>query len=102
MDLNFLLENIPMWAREIIEERIGLPLKEDIDKLAPGKKKYLWKILESVKLKIPISKTLGLKYFYDKPFLNKDVLDPRFDSEIIIDILKQIKKEFSKGQYALS
>ena len=58
------------------------------------------KILENLfkRLKgIPLSKIIGIKEFYSRQFItSEDTLDPRPDTELIIDVVKNLSKNFKK------
>ncbi len=59
-------------------------------------KEILKRIFKRSKRK-PISKIFGIKEFYSKEFyVSKNVLDPRPESELIVDIIKEL--DFTKSQ----
>ena len=61
------------------------------------KNSFLKKIFQRLSGK-PISKIRGYKEFYSRKFyVNSDVLDPRPESEIIVDLVKDIKFEKKKN-----
>ena len=44
--------------------------------------------IDRASLNEPLSRIIGIKYFYDFPFIvTQDTLDPRSDSEVLIDVL---------------
>jgi release factor glutamine methyltransferase len=78
---------LPIWSQEIIKTRMGQDnYLENIALLSVSKYGYLKSIIANIAIGIPISKILGIKYFYQGVFLNANVLDPRYDSEVIVDI----------------
>jgi release factor glutamine methyltransferase len=58
------------------------------------------KILENLFKRLkgkPLSKISGLKEFYSRQFItSEDTLDPRPDTELIIDVVKNLSKNFKK------
>lgn len=58
------------------------------------------KILENLFKRLkgkPLSKISGLKEFYSRQFItSEDTLDPRPDTELIIDVVKNLSKDFKK------
>ena len=60
------------------------------------KNKILENLFERLKGK-PLSKILGVKEFYSREFLtSEDTLDPRPETELIIDVVKKLSKDLKK------
>jgi len=60
------------------------------------KNKILENLFKRLKGK-PLSKISGLKEFYSRQFItSEDTLDPRPDTELIIDVVKNLSKDFKK------
>lgn len=56
------------------------------DKISFLKNIKIKSALKKLKKDMPVSKIIGYKYFYNQKFItNKNVLDPRYDSETLID-----------------
>ena len=73
--------------KNIIEIIINMSLK-----LQKKKKKFLKKIYFR-NLGKPLSKIIGVKEFYSRQFfVNSFTLDPRPESELIVDCVKKLKK----------
>ena len=54
-------------------------------------KKFLNKVFQRIKKK-PLSRISGKKEFYSRDyFINKHVLDPRPETEILVDVIKKLK-----------
>ena len=58
------------------------------------------KILENLFKRLkgkPLSKISGVKEFYSRQFItSEDTLDPRPDTELIVDVVKNLSKDFTK------
>ena len=58
------------------------------------------KILENLFKRLrgkPLSKILGVKEFYSRQFVtSEDTLDPRPETELIVDVVKKLSKDFKK------
>ena len=56
------------------------------------------KILENLFKRLrgkPLSKILGVKEFYSRQFVtSEDTLDPRPETELIVDVVKKLSKDF--------
>jgi len=64
-------------------------IAEGIFSLSKAENKMLERYIQERLSGRPIAKIIGQKEFYGRPFfVNDDVLDPRPDSELLIDILK--------------
>ena len=60
------------------------------------KNKILENLFKRLKGK-PLSKISGVKEFYSRQFItSKDTLDPRPDTELIVDVVKNLSKDFTK------
>ena len=60
------------------------------------KNKILENLFERLKGK-PLSKILGVKEFYSREFMtSEDTLDPRPETELIIDVVKKLSKDLKK------
>jgi len=60
------------------------------------KNKILENLFKRLKGK-PLSKISGLKEFYSRQFItSEDTLDPRPDTELIVDVVKNLSKDFTK------
>ena len=58
--------------------------------------KILDNLFERLKGK-PLSKISGVKEFYSRQFItSEDTLDPRPDTELIVDVVKNLSKDFTK------
>ena len=59
------------------------------------------KILENLFKRLkgkPLSKISGVKEFYSRQFItSEDTLDPRPDTELIVDVVKNLSKDFTKN-----
>ena len=61
------------------------------DKSKKKNKKFLNKVFQRIKKK-PLSRISGKKEFYSRDFfINKHVLDPRPETEILVDVIKKLK-----------
>ena len=85
--MNNIYNNWPLWIQQEILQRLKIQNWTQINLLKNSKKKYLNKIINEYNKGIPLTKIIGIKYFYDYKLINKNVLDPRYDSEVIIDVL---------------
>ena len=58
------------------------------------------KILENLFKRLkgkPLSKIIGIKEFYSRQFItSEDTLDPRPETELIVDVVKNLSKDFTK------
>ena len=60
------------------------------------KNKILENLFKRLKGK-PLSKISGVKEFYSRQFItSEDTLDPRPDTELIVDVVKNLSKDFTK------
>ena len=76
----------PWWIQEELLKRLMIKDWSYLNDLSVGKKKYFNKIIEKYHQGIPLTKIIGIKYFYDYKLINHNTLDPRYDSEVIFDI----------------
>lgn len=98
--------NLSPWEKEIILNRISQnssnnhysqqPIKYLLTNISVSKKRYIHYLYKNHK---NYNNQLGIKYFYGHKFINRNVLDPRYDSEIIVEeILKYIN---NNNQYSI-
>ena len=80
----------PIWIQKEILFRLNIKDWSQIIHLTPSKKSYLEIIVNKYNGNIPLTKIIGIKYFYDYKLINHDVLDPRYDSEIILDVFEYL------------
>jgi release factor glutamine methyltransferase len=81
--------DIPLWAKEVLIERLKKNFQYN------SKLSYLKQVQKKLDNSCIISKILGEKGFYEGIFINKEVLDPRWDTECILeDMIKTINNEF--------
>jgi release factor glutamine methyltransferase len=66
-------------------DRLQINSWDQLNQLSPSKKRYWQSFLNQTTI-TPLTKVLGFKYFYDYKLINKNVLDPRYDSEVIFDV----------------
>ena len=63
------------------------------------------KILENLFKRLkgkPLSKISGVKEFYSRQFItSEDTLDPRPDTELIVDVVKNLSKDFTKKKISI-
>lgn len=76
----------PQWIQKEILLRLSIDNWDQLHNLKSFKNYYWNWFLRQYKLGIPLTKILGIKYFYNYKLINKNVLDPRFDSEVIFEI----------------
>lgn len=85
MDKSHNYSQWPRWIQQVMMDRLQIDSWDHLHHLSPSKNLYWQSFLNQIKT-IPLTKVLGFKYFYDYKLINKDVLDPRYDSEVIFDV----------------
>jgi release factor glutamine methyltransferase len=83
--------NWPQWIQHELLKRLNINDWSQLNQLKNFKNKYWEWFLQQANKNIPLTKILGIKYFYDYKLINKNVLDPRYDSETIFDIFEYWK-----------
>ena len=86
MDVTSIPWSWPLWIQREILSRLNLESWNEIPSLNPSKTHYWQTIINQYDRGIPITKIIGIKYFYDYKLINYEALDPRYDSEVIFDI----------------
>ena len=81
----------PRWIQQEFLNRLSMKNWSELSQLKDSKTHYWNKILQQYELGIPLTRILGYKYFYDYKIINHNVLDPRYDSEVIMDVLNHLK-----------
>jgi release factor glutamine methyltransferase len=81
--------NTETWVKNILKDRM------ELSKNHKGFLKYIINIEILLKTTIA-SRVLGVKGFWNDLFINKNVLDPRWDSEIIVKVTIELIKKINK------
>ncbi len=87
-------ETMILAKKSLNKSMLELLINSEIDITKNQKKKILQRICKRINGK-PISKICGRKEFFSNEFIvNCDVLDPRPESELIVEVIKKINKKF--------
>ncbi len=86
MDKLWMVNQWPWWIQREILQRLQLEHWHQWPQLSKSQVNYLKKIIGLYEKNIPLTKIIGIKYFYDYKLINHNTLDPRYDSEVIFDI----------------
>ena len=89
-------ESIIIFKDILKKSYVDILSNSDLKISIAEKNKILENLFKRLKGK-PLSKISGLKEFYSRQFItSEDTLDPRPDTELIVDVVKNLSKDFTK------
>ena len=89
-------ESIIIFKDILKKSYVDILSNSDLKISIAEKNKILENLFKRLKGK-PLSKISGVKEFYSRQFItSKDTLDPRPDTELIVDVVKNLSKDFTK------
>ena len=89
-------ESIIIFKDILKKSYVDILSNSDLKISIAEKNKILENLFKRLKGK-PLSKISGVKEFYSRQFItSEDTLDPRPDTELIVDVVKNLSKDFTK------
>ena len=89
-------ESVIIFKNILKKSYVDILSNSDLKLSVKKKNKILENLFQRLKGK-PLSKIFGLKEFYSRQFItSEDTLDPRPDTELIVDVVKNLSKDFIK------
>ncbi len=94
-------ESVIIFKNILKKSYVDILSNSDLKLSVKKKNKILENLFQRLKGK-PLSKIFGLKEFYSRQFItSEDTLDPRPDTELIVDVVKNLSKDFTKKKISI-
>ena len=94
-------ESVIIFKNILKKSYVDILSNNDLKLSVKKKNKILENLFQRLKGK-PLSKIFGLKEFYSRQFItSEDTLDPRPDTELIVDVVKNLSKDFTKKKISI-